>query len=130
MDHFLGEFNFKMTHLIIVSSVFWGLLGILEAYSFRLFTIYSSKLTLLLSTVVAFICLALVIYSFFVLPIVHVLIVLVVSFLFGNVVRIILTKLLGGKESFLSWTICSTIIWGDYHFWDGRSILLWIKTTY
>jgi ABC-type iron transport system FetAB permease component len=63
MDHFLEEFKFNMMHLIIVCSVLFGILGILEAYSFRFSTIHTLKLTFLLSTVGAFIWLALVIYS-------------------------------------------------------------------
>jgi hypothetical protein len=100
MDHFLGESRFNMMHLIIVRSVPFGLLGILEAYSFRFSTIHALKLTFFLSTVGAFIWLALVICSFLVLPVFHVLIVLVVSILFGNVVRIIVTKLSGGNDLF------------------------------
>ena len=100
MDHFLGEFKFNMMHFIIVCSVPFALLGILEAYGFRFSTIYALKLTFLLRTVSAFIWLAPVIYSFFVLPVFHVLIVLVVSIQFGNVVRIIVTKLSGGNDLF------------------------------
>lgn len=78
-----------------------GGLGLREAFRFRLLISSAAKSTTLLSAAGVLVWVALVISAFFVLPIAQALIVMIVPFVIGNLIRLGANRLSGGND-FLS----------------------------
>lgn len=90
----------NLVHYLIVCCAVAGLLGVREAFRFRLLTSSSATLTTLLSLIGVVGWIGLVISAFFVLPFTHALVVLIVPFIIGNVIRVIAKKMSGGDGFF------------------------------
>lgn len=82
---------------IIVCCIIAGLLGFREAFRFRLMVSSAAMVTTGVSVIGVFSWLVLVISAFFVLSILQAIVVLVVPFVVGNVVRVIAWRLSGGS---------------------------------
>ena len=85
-----------LLNYIVVCCIIAGLLGFREAFRFRLMVSSAAMVTTGVSVVGVFSWLFLVISAFFVLSILQGIVVLVVPFVVGSVVRIIASRLSGG----------------------------------
>ena len=91
----------NLTNYLIVCCIVAGLLGVREAFRFRLLTSSAALLTTLLSFLGVIVWLILVVSAFFVLPLTQALIILIVPFIAGNIFRLIAKKISVGND-FLS----------------------------
>jgi hypothetical protein len=90
----------NLTHYLIACCIVAGLLGVREAFRFRLLTSSAASFTTLLSSLGVVAWIGLVVSAFFVLPFTHALIVLIIPFIAGNIVRVIAKRMSGGDGYF------------------------------